>query len=291
MSSLSSTSLRRLCRPGWIATSSAQTTPIFARAERHVDDVAGRKLHARRERGRNRPDRARPAPAHRQSAGPCGEMSADSARLRKGEESSQLRLLSPAMNAPNKHQMLSPPPPDVAAEIARWLAHLGAERRMSAKTRRSLSSATYAVPAFPGGASRRRANAARSSRSWRRRTCAPSWRRAAPSGIGGRSLMRGLAGARSFARFLERNGKGKVGALAAVRAPKVPKTLPKPLAIGAAQASPMPICAPAKTASHGCWPATLRCSRCFTARACASPKRSASNAATCRRPAAATPSR
>jgi integrase/recombinase XerC len=36
---------------------------------------------------------------------------------------------------------------------------------------------------------------------------------------------------RSFARFLERNGKGKVGALAAVRAPKVPKTLPKPLAI------------------------------------------------------------
>jgi len=50
-------------------------------------------------------------------------------------------------------------------------------------------------------------------------------------GIGGRSLMRALAGVRSFARFLERNGKGKVGALAAVRAPKVPKTLPKPLAI------------------------------------------------------------
>ena len=54
-------------------------------------------------------------------------------------------------------------------------------------------------------------------------------------GAGGRSLMRGLAGARSFARFLERNGKGKVGALAAVRAPKVPKTLPKPLAVGAAR--------------------------------------------------------
>ena len=54
-------------------------------------------------------------------------------------------------------------------------------------------------------------------------------------GIGGRSLMRGLAGIRSFARFLERNGKGKVGALAAVRAPKVPKTLPKPLAIASAK--------------------------------------------------------
>jgi integrase/recombinase XerC len=54
-------------------------------------------------------------------------------------------------------------------------------------------------------------------------------------GIGGRSLMRGLAGMRSFARFLERNHKGKVGALAAVRAPKVPKTLPKPLYIDAAR--------------------------------------------------------
>ena len=54
-------------------------------------------------------------------------------------------------------------------------------------------------------------------------------------GIGGRSLMRRLAGARSFARFLERNGKGKVGALTAVRAPKVRKTLPKPLAVPSAK--------------------------------------------------------
>ena len=47
--------------------------------------------------------------------------------------------------------------------------------------------------------------------------------------IAGRSLMRTLAGLRSFGRFLEREGKGKVGALAAIRAPKVGKTLPKPL--------------------------------------------------------------
>src|SRR5262249_59478634 len=49
------------------------------------------------------------------------------------------------------------------------------------------------------------------------------------------SLMRALAGARSFARFLEKNGKGKIGALAAVRTPKVAKTLPKPLAASAAK--------------------------------------------------------
>jgi integrase/recombinase XerC len=47
--------------------------------------------------------------------------------------------------------------------------------------------------------------------------------------------MRVLAGNRAFARFLERHGKGKVGALAAVRAPKTPKTLPRPLAIAAAR--------------------------------------------------------
>ena len=58
-------------------------------------------------------------------------------------------------------------------------------------------------------------------------------RRAA--GIAGRSLMRTLAGVRSFARFLERRGKGKVGAIAAVRAPKVARTLPKPLAVAAAR--------------------------------------------------------
>src|SRR5262252_6402456 len=53
--------------------------------------------------------------------------------------------------------------------------------------------------------------------------------------IAGRSLMRSLAGLRSFARFLEREGKGKVGALAAIRAPKVGKTLPKPLPMDAAK--------------------------------------------------------
>jgi integrase/recombinase XerC len=47
--------------------------------------------------------------------------------------------------------------------------------------------------------------------------------------------MRALAGLRSFARFLEREGKGKVGAFSAIRAPKVPKSLPKPLPMDAAK--------------------------------------------------------
>jgi integrase/recombinase XerC len=53
--------------------------------------------------------------------------------------------------------------------------------------------------------------------------------------IGGRSLMRALAGLRSFARFLEQEGKGKVGALSAIRAPKVGKSLPKPIHMAAAK--------------------------------------------------------
>jgi integrase/recombinase XerC len=47
--------------------------------------------------------------------------------------------------------------------------------------------------------------------------------------------MRALAGLRAFGRFLERSGKGKLGALAAVRGPKLGKTLPRPLPIDAAK--------------------------------------------------------
>ena len=47
--------------------------------------------------------------------------------------------------------------------------------------------------------------------------------------VGNRSLLRQLAGIRSFARYCEREGLAKTGAFSAVRAPKLPRTLPKPL--------------------------------------------------------------
>ena len=123
---------------------------------------------------------------------------------------------------------------DVAAEMARWLGHLGAERRMSAKTveayERDVRQFLQFMAEHLGGAPRLAELAKLSPQDVRAFMAA---RRA--GGIGGRSLMRALAGVRSFARFLERNGKGKVGALAAVRAPKVPKTLPKPLTIATAK--------------------------------------------------------
>lgn len=55
-------------------------------------------------------------------------------------------------------------------------------------------------------------------------------------GLGGRSLMRVLAGVRSFARHLEREGHGGVAALGAVRSPKLERRLPRPLPVDAALA-------------------------------------------------------
>jgi len=124
--------------------------------------------------------------------------------------------------------------PDVAAELRRWLAMLGDERRMSPKTldayRRDATQFLSFMTGHLGHPPSLADLAALAPRDVRAFMAA---RRA--EGIGSRSLMRILAGVRSFAGFLERNGKGKVGALAAVRAPKIARTLPKPLAIAAAQ--------------------------------------------------------
>jgi len=124
--------------------------------------------------------------------------------------------------------------PDVAAEIGRWLGYLGAEKRMSGKTLEAYQRDVGQFLGFLAG----HLGGAPSLKQLGR--LAPADVRAfmaarRSGGMSSRSLMRVLAGARSFARFLERNGKGKVGALAAVRAPKVAKTLPKPLTIAAAK--------------------------------------------------------
>lgn len=126
-------------------------------------------------------------------------------------------------------------PKDTAAEVGHWLTYLGTEKRMSPKTLEAYRRDVHQFLAFLTGhlgapptlkrlgkltpADIRAFMAARRS-----------------EGLSSRSLMRQLAGTRSFARFLERNGKGKVDALSAVRTPKLPKTLPKPLPASAARA-------------------------------------------------------
>ena len=123
---------------------------------------------------------------------------------------------------------------DVAAELVRWLTHISAERRMSEKTAEAYARDARQFLAFLTGHLGAPVTLAALAAIGPRDVRAFMASRRA-EGIGSRSLMRALAGMRSFARYLERNGKGKVGALAAVRAPKVPKTLPKPLTAAAAK--------------------------------------------------------
>src|ERR1700687_137953 len=108
--------------------------------------------------------------------------------------------------------------PDVTAEIGRWLGYLGAERRMSPKTleayRRDVGQFLDFLTRHLSGPPSLKQLAKLSPADVRAFMAA---RRS--DGISSRSLMRVLAGARSFASYLERNGKGKGGALSAVRAP------------------------------------------------------------------------
>src|SRR5215210_3651717 len=101
--------------------------------------------------------------------------------------------------------------PDVAVEIEHWLGYLGNEKRMSGKTldayRRDALQFLQFLAAHLDGAPSLAKLAKLGPQDVRAFMAA---RRA--QGIGSRSLMRGLAGVRSLARFLERNGLGQVGA-------------------------------------------------------------------------------
>jgi integrase/recombinase XerC len=124
--------------------------------------------------------------------------------------------------------------PDVRACGAAWLWRLRGERRMSALTldayardlRQFLVHFAHRIGRPPsladlGGVTQadfRAFLAARRS-----------------EGVGNRALLRGLAGIRSFARFMEREGHGAIAALSAVRAPKAPRRLPKALTVGDAR--------------------------------------------------------
>jgi integrase/recombinase XerC len=124
--------------------------------------------------------------------------------------------------------------PDLAAARLRWLAYLATERRLSPKTveaydrdatafLRFLTGHLGAPPTLDDVASL----APRDVRAFL------AARRG--DGLKARSMMRALAANRAFARFLQREGHGASAALAAVRGPKVPQSLPKPLAPEAAR--------------------------------------------------------
>lgn len=69
------------------------------------------------------------------------------------------------------------------------------------------------------------------------------------NGAGARSLGRGLAGIRSFLRFLEKRGMANAAGAAALRAPRQPKSLPRPLTAADARK----VVSPAAQLSEECW--------------------------------------
>jgi integrase/recombinase XerC len=117
---------------------------------------------------------------------------------------------------------------DLAAVRSEWLASLARERRLSAltveayerDTRQFLQFLTGHCGGPPGLADVAALRPAdlRSFLAHRRN-----------GGTGARSLGRGLAGIRSLLRFLEKRGLGNAAGAAALRAPRQPKSLPKPL--------------------------------------------------------------
>jgi len=123
---------------------------------------------------------------------------------------------------------------EVSTEARRWLGFIAHERRLSPKT---LEAYGRDVAGFLGflaehlGGKPKLADLSRLEPADVRAYLA----RRRSDGIEPRTLMRALAATRSFARFLEREGRGKVAALSAVRGPKIARTLPKPLSVSAAR--------------------------------------------------------
>lgn len=125
-------------------------------------------------------------------------------------------------------EFLVPAQPDLVKAREAWLKQLSRERRLSPLTVEAYERDTRQLLHFlaghlggaPGLADIRDLRAAdlRAFLSFRRE-----------EGVGARSLGRGLAGARSFLRFLERRGLANAAGATALRSPKAPKSLPKPL--------------------------------------------------------------
>jgi integrase/recombinase XerC len=115
-----------------------------------------------------------------------------------------------------------------------WLAHLRGERRMAALTLEAYArdlrqfldflSGRTGEPVDPGAIATLEPADIRAFMAARR-----------AEGVGNRTLLRGLAAIRSFARYLEREGLGTVAAFSAIRPPKAPRRLPKALGVADAR--------------------------------------------------------
>ncbi len=118
--------------------------------------------------------------------------------------------------------------PDLLQHRVEWLDNLARERRLSANTLEAYERDTRQFLRFLTGhlGGPPRVADIHTLRPADLRAFLAARRR---QGSGARSLGRHLAGLRSFLRYLERQGLINAAAAGAVRAPRQPKSLPKPL--------------------------------------------------------------
>src|SRR5258708_2168820 len=119
-------------------------------------------------------------------------------------------------------------------QMTRWLSHLRAERRLSPKTLEAYARDLRQCLAFLSEYWGTEVTLARFSALEATDVRAFMAMRRADD-IGGRSLVGALAGPPAFGRFFVRGGEGKDGARSGIRAPKVGKSLPKPVPVAAAK--------------------------------------------------------
>ena len=118
--------------------------------------------------------------------------------------------------------------PELLAQRQAWLATLADERRLSKHTLDAYERDTRQFFTFLTGhlAQPARLKDIGALRPADLRGFLAARRR---DGAGARTLGRGLAGLRSFLRYLERKGLANAAGAAAITSPKQPKSLPKPL--------------------------------------------------------------
>jgi integrase/recombinase XerC len=135
-------------------------------------------------------------------------------------------MVAPAESAPSLVAL--PAAPDLADKMSAWLRGLAGERDLSPKTVEAYGRDLRQFLAFQmerNGAAPTIADFAGVAPTDLRAFLA---RRRAED-VQSRSLMRALAGLRSFARYLERAGEARASAFFALRAPRIARSLPKPI--------------------------------------------------------------
>ena len=131
-----------------------------------------------------------------------------------------------AMSAPTN--ILIYAAPCLTKALGMWLEHLKSERRLAAKTleayERDLRQFCQHLTEYLGHPPRKSDFSDLKPLHMRGYLA-----RRREAGNGARTLARDLAGIRSFVRFLERRGEASSAGLTAMRSPRQPATLPKPV--------------------------------------------------------------